>query len=53
MYKDRKGNYHKKPENIIAKNRKSAYGIYIKNNKILMVKPTWINLWEFPGGGKK
>ncbi|MCA9496314.1 MAG: NUDIX hydrolase [Nanoarchaeota archaeon] len=52
MYKDRKGNFHKKPSNIKAKNRESAYAIYIKNNKILMIKNNWNNTWEFPGGGK-
>ncbi len=43
MYQDRKGNYHKKPNNIKPKKRESAYGIFIKNNKILLVKPNWIN----------
>ncbi len=52
MYRDRKGNYHKKPKNIFASKRESAYGIFIKNLKILLVKPSWINMWEFPGGGK-
>jgi len=52
MYRDRKGNYHKKPENILAKKRESAYGIFIQNSKILLVKPSWIDIWEFPGGGK-
>jgi len=51
MYRDRKGNYHKKPKNIISKKRESAYGIFIENQKILLVKPTWIDCWEFPGGG--
>ena len=52
MYKDRKGNYHKKPENVKSKKRESASGIYIKDGKILLVKPSWIDIWEFPGGGK-
>jgi 8-oxo-dGTP pyrophosphatase MutT (NUDIX family) len=52
MYRDRKGNYHKIPSNIIAKKRKSAYGIFIKDSKILLVKPSWVDIWEFPGGGK-
>ncbi len=53
MYIDRKGNYHKKPKNVLPKKRESAYGIFIKNSKVLLVKPTWINLWEFPGGEKE
>ncbi len=52
MYRDRKGNYHKKPENILAKKRESAYGIFFKDSKVLLIKPSWINIWEFPGGGK-
>jgi len=52
MYRDRKGNYHKKPENIPIKKRESAYGIHINDSKILLVKPSWIDIWEFPGGGK-
>jgi len=52
MYKDRKGNYHTKPANVISKKRESAYGIFIKNSKILLVKPSWIDIWEFPGGWK-
>lgn len=53
MYKDRKGNYHKKPENIKSKKRESANGIYIKNGQVLLVKPSWVDIWEFPGGGKE
>lgn len=53
MYKDRKGNYHKKPENIKSQKRESANGVYIKDGKILLVKPSWVDIWEFPGGGKE
>ena len=53
MYKDRKGNYHKKPENIKSQKRESANGIYLKDGKVLLVKPSWVNIWEFPGGGKE
>lgn len=53
MYIDRRGNYHKKPEGTITINRESAYGILVANSKILLVKPTWIDIWEFPGGGKE
>lgn len=53
MYKDRKGNYHKKPENIKSQKRESANGIYLKDGKVLLVKPSWIDIWEFPGGGKE
>lgn len=31
--------------------RKSAYGIYIKNQKILLVQNIWTPKWELPGGG--
>ncbi len=53
MYRDRKGNYRKKPKNIFAKKRESAYGIFIQNSKVLLVKSNWIDVWEFPGGGKE
>lgn len=53
MYKDRKGNYHKKPENIKSQKRESANGIYLKDGKVLLVKPSWVDIWEFPGGGRE
>lgn len=53
MYKDRKGNYHEKPKNIESQKRESANGIYIKDEKVLLVKPSWVDIWEFPGGGKE
>jgi len=53
MYKDRKGNYHKKPENNKSQKRESANGIYLKDGKVLLVKPSWVDIWEFPGGGKE
>jgi len=53
MYKDRKGNYHEKPENIESQKRESANGIYLKDGKVLLVKPSWADIWEFPGGGKE
>lgn len=53
MYKDRKGNYHEKPENIKSQKRESANGVYVKNGKVLLVKPSWVDIWEFPGGGKE
>ena len=52
MYRDRKGKFHKKPADRTSKLRKSAYGVYLTNKKVLLVKPKWSNLWEFPGGGK-
>ncbi|MFA6386271.1 MAG: NUDIX hydrolase [Candidatus Paceibacterota bacterium] len=53
MYKDRKGNHHEKPDNIESQKRESANGIYIKNGEVLLVKPSWVDIWEFPGGGKE
>jgi len=34
-----------------VKNRKAVYGIYCKGEKVLMVKDSVSNKWEFPGGG--
>jgi 8-oxo-dGTP pyrophosphatase MutT (NUDIX family) len=31
--------------------RKAVYGLYIQNNKLLMVKDKISKKWEFPGGG--
>ena len=53
MYKHRKGNYHEKPENVESQKRESANGIYVKDKEVLLVKPSWIDIWEFPGGGKE
>lgn len=50
-FRDRKGIYHKKPDDKKEKKRISVYGIYILADEILLVRPTWIDRWEFPGGG--
>ncbi|CAO3652779.1 unnamed protein product [Cunninghamella echinulata] len=47
---DRYGNKIIKPNNINATFRHSVYGIYIKNNTILMAKSVIDNCWELPGG---
>ena len=52
-YEDRKGKYDKKPDNIFSKKRISAYGIFVEDSKILMIKPSRIDIWECPGGGKE
>lgn len=31
--------------------RTAAYGIYIKDNQLLLIQDTWSKLWELPGGG--
>lgn len=51
IFIDRLGNKHTKPNDAPIKKRKSVYGLAITNNRILMVKPVWSNLWEIPGGG--
>jgi len=52
IFKDRNGRIVYKPDNKTVKPRLSSYGLYIKDNKILMVMPTWaIDKWELPGGG--
>lgn len=50
---DRKGNKVKKPTNKDVKKRSSAYGVYLLDGKVLMVKSGWVDLWELPGGGIK
>jgi 8-oxo-dGTP pyrophosphatase MutT (NUDIX family) len=51
LYRDRRGNYVPLPAGRSAKARRSGYGIYIRDGKVLVVKPNWIDLWELPGGG--
>lgn len=48
---DRFGRWHTIQKNRKFKKRLSAYGILIKKDKILLIKPTTINRWELPGGG--
>lgn len=42
---------YKKPDNAKVDWRISAYPMVRRVNEILMVIPTWNNLWELPGGG--
>lgn len=35
----------------LIKERKSIYGVYIKDNKVLIVKSLSYGKWELPGGG--
>lgn len=51
IFYDRCNNPINKPEHIEPKQRVSAYGLYIKDGKVLVVKPTWQDKWELPGGG--
>jgi len=48
---DRAGKIVIKPQNKPIKRRSSAYGIYIKDDLVLVIKPAWNNQWELPGGG--
>lgn len=50
-FRDRLGFWHNKPDHKSIIKRTSAYGIIINENKVLLIKPTWSNLWELPGGG--
>jgi ADP-ribose pyrophosphatase YjhB (NUDIX family) len=50
IYTNRSGNPTIKPQNKPVNKRQSAYGIFIKDSKILVVKPTWTEKWDLPGG---
>lgn len=50
IFKDRKGNPVEKPADRKTEDRTGAYGIAMKNNQVLVVKPTWLDVWELPGG---
>ncbi len=47
---DNLGNQHSFEEKEFI-NRKAAYGVYIKDNQILMVKDATSSFFELPGGG--
>ncbi len=51
VFKDRSGKEKIKPEGREVTDRKSAYGILIKDNKILFVKLAWKEDLDLPGGG--
>jgi 8-oxo-dGTP pyrophosphatase MutT (NUDIX family) len=51
VFKDRKGNTKIKPKGCKVNKRTSAYGIAMNKNKILLVKPTWKQEFDLPGGG--
>lgn len=51
QFVDRKGNLVEKPQKRHVGRRQSAYGIYLKGEQVLLVKPPWSERWEFPGGG--
>lgn len=44
------GNIHEVEESEII-DRVSAYGVLIKNGKILLIQDVHADFWEFPGGG--
>lgn len=48
--KDNFGNIHYFEESEFVP-RTSAYGLYIKDDEILMVQDAWAKKWELPGGG--
>lgn len=51
VFNDRKGNKVIKPKDKEVFQRISAYGIAIDMDNILLVKPTWKNSLDLPGGG--
>ncbi len=44
------GNEHEVLESELV-DRISAYGVFIQNNKLLLIKDKNSSTWEFPGGG--
>jgi len=43
----------KKPDSAKVSKRFSAYGIFIQNDTVLLIKNNWSKKFELPGGGKK
>lgn len=50
-FKDWWGKTHIKPKNKTVSWRPSAYGLIIKNKRVLLAKAHMHGLWELPGGG--
>jgi 8-oxo-dGTP pyrophosphatase MutT (NUDIX family) len=48
---DRRGKPVVKPSEKTVEDRLAAYGIHLKDKKILMVRTRPANRWELPGGG--
>ena len=48
---DRSGKPCMKPTDRAVIPRRSCYGIAIRDGTVLMVRPTWTNEFELPGGG--
>lgn len=44
------GKFHEVEESEIMQ-RVSAYGVFVKNGKILLIQDVHSDFWEFPGGG--
>lgn len=40
-----------KPADKTVKKRSSVYGLWVKDNKILLIQPPYSEKWESPGGG--
>ncbi|PCI76906.1 MAG: hypothetical protein COB20_09490 [SAR86 cluster bacterium] len=50
LFKNMTGNMVKKPDEAEILPRESAYGIHIADGKVLLVRPTWSEKWDLPGG---
>jgi len=42
-----------KPADRVPKKRISIYGVIVENNKILLVRSSYAQFWELPGGGQE
>jgi len=51
IFKDWWGKEHSLPKNKTVTWRPSTYGLIIKDERILLIKSKFSNLWELPGGG--
>lgn len=49
-FKDWHGNEYDLPDGRTYSWRPSAYAAIVNDNKLLCVKPSWIDRWELPGG---
>lgn len=48
---DPKGKLYIRPLTEPIEWRISVYGLAEKDGKVLLVKPTWVDRWDLPGGG--
>ncbi len=48
---DRSGSIHRPGKDDCPSPRRAVYGVAIRDGKLLLIRPSWSDRWELPGGG--